>query len=130
MSSTQSKASQEAIEAATTAARAIAYNNGEDVVMLDLAPLLVVTDVFVIASGTSRRHVNTLVDEAESALREIGRKPIRREGTDHGQWVLLDYGDVVVHVFDKETRAYYDLARLWADASHIDVVPSSSEASV
>lgn len=94
--------------------------------MLDLSPLLVVTDVFVIASGTSRRHVNTLVDEAELALRELDRKPIRREGTEHGRWVLLDYGDVVIHVFDTETREYYDLGRLWADADRIDFVPSDA----
>ena len=113
-------ASPEAVSAATTAAAAIADKNGEDVVLLDLAGLMVVTDVFVMASGTSRRHVNTLVDEAEAALREADRKPIRREGTEHGQWVLLDYGDVVIHVFDKETRAYYDLGRLWADAPEIE----------
>ena len=93
---------------------------------MDLSGLLVVTDVFVVASGSSNRHVKTLVEEAEDALRTIGRKPIRREGTDHGAWVLLDYGDVVIHVFDRETRAYYELERLWADAPRIEFQPSSS----
>ncbi len=121
MTDSPSGAATDAIEAARVAAGAILDKNGEDVVLLDLAPLLVVTDVFVIASGTSRRHVNTLVDDAEEALRELGRKPIRREGTEHGQWVLLDYGDIVIHVFDRETREYYDLQRLWANAETIDL---------
>ena len=101
---------------------------GEDVSIMDLSELLVVTDIFLLASGTSKRHVKTLVDEAEEALRGLDRKPIRREGTDHGEWVLLDYGDVVIHVFDRETRAYYELERLWADAPRIEFTPSPSAA--
>ena len=120
MSSEAAKATPDAINAARVAATAIADKNGEDVRLLDLSGLLVVTDVFVLASGTSRRHVRTLVDDAEEALREIDRKPIRREGTDHGEWVLLDYGDVVIHVFDRETREYYDLEHLWANAPVIE----------
>ncbi|MDJ0791363.1 MAG: ribosome silencing factor [Acidimicrobiia bacterium] len=123
-----SKATPEAIEAARVAASAIHDKKGEDTVILDLSSLLVVTDIFLIASGTSTRHVKTLVDDAEEALRSIGRKPIRREGTDYGEWVLLDYGDLVVHVFDRDTRAYYDLERLWADAPLIEFAPSSSAA--
>ncbi len=118
-------ATPEAIEAATIAARAIADKKGEDIVILDLSNLLVVTDVFVIASGTSTRHVKSLVDDAEAALRETGRRPIRREGTDFGEWVLLDYGDVVFHIFDRDTRAYYELERLWADAPRIEFAAMS-----
>lgn len=119
-------ATPDAIEAARTAARAIDDKHGEDVVLLDLSGLLVVTDVFVVASGTSNRHVKSLVDDAELALRDLGRKPIRREGVDHGEWVLLDYGDVVIHVFDQQTRSYYELERLWADAPTIAFEASSS----
>jgi len=119
-------ATQDAIEAARAAAVAIDAKSGEDVVLLDLSRLLVVTDVFLLATGTSRRNVLTLVDEAVAALRVIGRQPIRKEGADHGQWVLLDYGDVVIHVFDRQTREYYDLERLWADAPRIEFEPSSS----
>ncbi|MGI9666942.1 MAG: ribosome silencing factor [Acidimicrobiia bacterium] len=126
MRSQTSKATPEAVDAARTAAQAIADKKGEDIVALDLSGLLVVTDVFLVASGNSTRHVKTLVDDAEEALRLIDRKPIRREGTDFGEWVLLDYGDLVVHVFDTETRAYYELERLWADAPRIEVVSSSS----
>jgi ribosome-associated protein len=126
MKHTTHKASPESVEAARIAALAISEKKGEDIVLLDLSNLLVVTDVFLVASGTSTRHVKTLVDDAALALRDAGRKPIRREGVDHGEWVLLDYGDVVIHVFDRETRAYYELERLWADAPRIEFEPSSS----
>lgn len=119
-------ATPDAITAARAAADAIADKSGEDISLLDLSGLLVVTDVFVLATGTSRRHVLTLVDEVVGALRGLDRAPIRREGADFGKWVLLDYGDVVVHVFDAETRAYYELERLWADAPRIEFVPTSS----
>ena len=97
--------------------------------MLDLSELLVVTDVFVIASGTSNRHVRTLADEVEAQLKaESDRAPLRREGREHSRWVLLDYGDLVIHVFDQETRDYYELERLWADAPVIEYEPASAEA--
>jgi len=86
----------------------------------------VLTDVFIIASGTSRRHVITLAEETEMQLKVQDRRPLRREGMDDGSWVLLDYGDVVVHVFDEETRAYYDLERLWADAPRLSFEPAIS----
>jgi len=121
-------ATQDAVDAARRAAEAIDAKSGEDLVLLDLSDLLVVTDVFVLATGTSRRNVLTLADEAVEALRELDRRPIRKEGTDHGQWVLLDYGDVIVHVFDRETREYYDLERLWAGAPRIEFEPRSSPA--
>lgn len=88
--------------------------------MLDVHELLVITDIFVIASGGSRRQVQALIDAVEDSLRGIDRKPLRREGEEDAQWVLLDYGDVVVHVFDHPTRAYYDLERLWGDAPRLD----------
>ncbi|MCL1595634.1 MAG: ribosome silencing factor [Actinomycetia bacterium] len=121
MSRNEPTASVESVAAAATAAQAISDKKGVDIAILDLSGLLVVVDVFVIASGTSTRHVKSLVDDVEEALRIGDRKPIRREGKDHGQWVLLDYGDLVVHLFDAETRTYYDLERLWADAPRIEV---------
>jgi ribosome-associated protein len=95
-------------------------------VLLDVSGLIVVTDVFIIASGTSRRHVMTLAEETEMQLKGVDRRPIRREGMEDGTWVLLDYGDVVVHVFDEETRRYYDLERLWADAPRLVFEPTGS----
>lgn len=97
--------------------------------LLDVSELLVVTDVFVIASGTSNRHVRTLADEVEGQLKANHRRqPLRREGREYSRWVLLDYGDMVVHVFDQETRDYYELERLWADAPVIEFEPTPSEA--
>lgn len=121
MSRNHKPASAESVSIATIAAQAISDKRGEDIAILDLSGLLVVTDVFLIASGTSTRHVKGLVDDVEDALRLNDRKPIRREGKEHGEWVLLDYGDLIVHVFEPETRAYYDLERLWADAPRIEV---------
>ena len=103
-----------------TVAAAIEDKKGYAVSLLDVSELVVVTDIFVIASGSSPRHVKTLVDEVEEALRPLERKPLRREGKEYGFWVLLDYGDVVVHVFDPDTRQFYDLERLWADAPRLE----------
>lgn len=112
----------EAIDTARTAAAAIADKKGLDVSLLDVSDLVVVTDLFLIATGTSTRHVKTLVDEVEYALKSSqARKPFRREGQEYGHWVLLDYGDVIVHVFDQETRDYYELERLWGDAPRLEV---------
>ena len=88
--------------------------------LLDVHELLVITDIFVIASGNTRRQVQSLIDGVEERLRQDDRKPLRREGQDEAQWVLLDYGDMVVHVFDTPTRAFYDLERLWGDAPRLD----------
>ena len=120
-------ASQRSIDVAHAAAQALNDKKGEDILILDVSGLLVVTDVFLLASGTSTRHVRSLMDDAEIALREVDRRPIRREGAEYGEWVLLDYGDVVIHVFEKETRAYYDLERLWADAPRIPFTSGTSE---
>ncbi len=122
-------ADQEVISAAEVAATAIAEKKGLSIALLDVSGLIVLTDVFVIATGTSNRHVKTLVEEVEMQLkRDRDRKPLRREGEAHGRWVLLDYGDVVVHVFDQETRAYYDLERLWGDAPRLEFDPVAAEA--
>jgi nicotinate (nicotinamide) nucleotide adenylyltransferase/ribosome silencing factor RsfS/YbeB/iojap len=126
MTNRANTATPDAIAAARTAAAALDDKAGEDIAILDLSDLLVVTDIFVLVTGTSRRNVLTLADETAAALRELDRRPIRKEGTDHGKWVLLDYGDVVIHVFDRETREYYDLERLWAGAPRIEFEPTSS----
>jgi ribosome-associated protein len=88
----------------------------------------VITDVFVIASGTSRRHVLTLAEAVEERLKAQERRPLRVEGMEDATWVLLDYGDVVVHLFDEATRRYYDLERLWSDAPRTDFDPASAPA--
>ncbi len=87
-----------------------------------------ITDVFVIAAGTSRRHVLTLAEAVEERLGHLGRRPLRREGLEHGTWVLLDYGDLIVHLFDEPTRRFYDLERLWIDAPRTEFDPAAASA--
>ena len=107
------------LDAALAAARAAMGKQGRDLAILDVHELIVITDYFVICSGTSERQVKTIVDEVERSLRNLDRKPVRREGETEGRWVLLDYVDVVVHVFAEEEREYYDLERLWRDAPRV-----------
>jgi ribosome-associated protein len=103
-------------DTAAAAARAAASKQAQDIVVLDVSRLIVITDHFVICTATSSRQIRTVVDEIERALREqLGVKPARREGEGDAGWWLLDYIDVVVHVFGPEERAYYDLERLWRD---------------
>src|SRR5207245_5662179 len=92
-----------------------------DPVVLDMSEHLRIVDYFVILSGANRRQVGTLVDEIRHKLREQGVKPLRVEGVEEGQWVLIDYGDVAIHVFLDETRRFYDLERLWSDAPRVTV---------
>jgi ribosome-associated protein len=106
-------------EVAVAAARAASEKQGSRIVILDVRDLIVITDSFVIASGSSDRQVRTIVEEVEKALRDLGVKPVRREGGE-GAWVLLDFVDVVVHVFGEEERDYYDLERLWRDAPGVE----------
>jgi ribosome-associated protein len=109
----------ESREVAVTAARAAAAKQATDVTILDVQGLIVITDYFVIASGQTDRQVKTIVEEVEKAVRDLGEKPVRREGEADSRWVLLDYVDVVVHVFAEEEREYYDLERLWRHAPRI-----------
>ena len=115
------------------AAAAASAKKGNDVVALDVGDILSITDAFVITSGTNVRQVRTIVDEIEKAMKEqLSAPPTSVEGLDDATWVLLDFGDIVVHVFLDETRAYYELERLWADAPRIDweqLVPASHSAS-
>ncbi|MDP9070842.1 MAG: ribosome silencing factor [Actinomycetota bacterium] len=105
---------------AAVAARAASAKKAEDTVILEVGPVLAITDAFVITSGTNSRQVNTIAEEVEAKVAEAGgRKPLRVEGLSDARWVLLDYGDFVVHVFLDEVRRYYDLERLWADAPRI-----------
>lgn len=106
-------------ELATLAARAASAKQARDVAVLDVRDLIVITDYFVIASGTNDRQVRTIAEEIERAVRERGLKPVRREGEREGRWVLLDFVDFVVHVFLDEERRYYGLERLWADAPSV-----------
>jgi ribosome-associated protein len=105
---------------AVEAARIASDLNCEDVVVMDLRGLSGVTDFFVIATGTSDRQMRSVADRIEEHGRKVGTRPFGRSGYQLGQWVLIDFVDVVVHVFDRERRAYYDLELLWGDAPKID----------
>ena len=99
---------------------AASSKKAERIVILDVSQQLVITDHFIICSGNTDRQVRTIADEVESRLlKERGLKAYRREGKTEGRWILLDYVDFVVHVFQKEDRDYYDLERLWSDAPAI-----------
>lgn len=106
---------------AVVAAAAAAAKKGEDVVVLEVGELLAITDAFVITHGANARQVRTIAEEVEDEVVAAGGpKPLRIEGLDDARWVLLDYGDFVVHVFLDEVRRFYDLERLWADAPRVD----------
>ena len=114
-------ASDHSIRLATIAAQAAHDKLAKNITLLDVSEHLVITDVFVICSGSSDRQVKAIVDAVEAALDEIDVDPIRREGEREGKWVLLDYFDFVVHVQQEEERSLYDLERLWRDCPHIPV---------
>ena len=105
---------------AITAARAAATKQATDIVVLDVHEVIVITDVFVICTASTQRQVKSVIEALEDALRDLGEKPVRREGEPEGGWWLLDYIDLVVHVFGEEEREYYDLERLWKDAPKVD----------
>ena len=112
-------ATDRAVELVTTAARAASDKLATDLLAFDVSDQLAITDAFLLASGSNDRQVKAIVDEVEDKLREIGAKPIRREGERDGRWVLIDYGEIVVHVQREEEREFYALERLWRDCPSI-----------
>jgi ribosome-associated protein len=115
------KYSNRSLELAAVAARAASEKKGEDTVVLEVGRVLAITDAFVITSASNDRLVRTIAEEVERKLKEDGGPgPLRVEGKSDAHWVLLDYGDFVVHVFLDEVRRYYDLERLWADAPKVE----------
>src|SRR5882672_6286838 len=106
---------------AVLAANAAASKKANDPLILDVGDVLSITDSFVIVSGTNTRQVRTIADEIEQQITEAGGpKPLRIEGLDDLRWVLVDYGEFVVHVFLQETREYYELERLWSDVPRVE----------
>ena len=114
-------ASDRALQLTYAAAHAAADRKAQEIIALDVSAQLVLTDVFLIASGTNERQVGAIVDAVEEALFKLGAKPLRREGKGQGRWVLIDFGDVVVHVQHAEDRVYYALERLWKDCPAISL---------
>ena len=115
-------APEESLDLSRVAAQAATDKLAQEVIGLDVSELVVITDVFLVCSGESERQVSAIVDGVEEALlKERRRKPLRREGERDARWVLLDYGDIVVHVQHAEDRAFYALERLWRDAPVLDL---------
>ena len=120
-------ASARATELALAAAQAAADKLAHDIVLLDVSEQLVITDVFILASAPNDRQVKAVVDAIEEALRDLGAKPVHREGAQEGRWVLLDFAEVVVHVQHEEERVHYALERLWKDCPVIPFVDRDLE---
>lgn len=107
-------------EWARTAAKAASAKGGEETLIIEVGAVLAITDAFVISSGRNTRQVKTIAEEVEARLKaDGGISPLRVEGLGDSHWILLDYGDLVIHVFLDETREYYDLERLWSDAPRV-----------
>jgi ribosome-associated protein len=110
-------ASEQVRALAQKAAEAVNEKLGQDIVAIDMTEQMVLSEVFLIATGANERQVEAIADEVFKKLAEIGEKPIRKEGK--GQWVLLDYSDLVVHIQSEELRGYYMLDRLWNDCPRL-----------
>ena len=115
-------------ELLTVAAAAADSKQGEDLVALDVSGPLPLTDIFLLATGRNERNVVAIAGEIEDKLLEFGVKTVRREGRAEGRWILLDFGDLVVHVFHEEDRMYYSLERLWKDCPAIPLELESARA--
>lgn len=105
---------------ACLAARVAAENKGRDILVLDMRSCTPLFDYFILATGTSRRQIHTLAEETDAALRAEGDSRLSIEGYEASKWIVQDYGDILVHVFDPDTREYYKLEELWADAQRVD----------
>lgn len=106
-------------EMARIAYEAISDKKGEDIKIIDITGVSVLADYFIIANGTNESQVNAIVDHVEEELHKAGYILKQREGRSGASWILLDFGDVIVHVFDKDNRLFYDLERIWKDGKNI-----------
>ncbi|MBI1746173.1 MAG: ribosome silencing factor [Acidobacteria bacterium] len=104
-----------------TVVQSIDDKKGSDIVVLDISQVASFTDYFIICTGTSTTQMQTVVDTIRERLRESGERPAHMEGYNTAEWILLDYGSFIVHVFSAKARAFYDLERLWSDGRRIDV---------
>ena len=103
------------------AVHALEEKKGEDISVIDISEVSVMADYFVIANGSSETQVRALVESVEEALEKEGYIRKQREGTHKAGWVLLDFSDVIIHIFDKENRLFYDLERIWRDGKSIEI---------
>ncbi|WP_340138016.1 ribosome silencing factor [Dissulfurispira thermophila] len=109
----------ESRDKAIEAAKAAIDKKAKDTVILELKDITIIADYFVVCSGESTTQVRAIVENVEKKLKEHRQKPMGIEGLNTARWVLMDYGDVIIHVFEEETRAYYELEKFWLDAPRI-----------
>lgn len=112
---------EKAKEMARIAYNALDEKKGEDIKIIDIAGVSVLADYFIIANGNNESQVKALVDHVEECLYKAGYQLKQREGYGTGSWVLLDFSDIIVHIFDKENRLFYDLERIWRDGKDVDI---------
>ena len=118
--SKESVRNESAVDRAVLCARVAEDHKGKDILVLDLRGLTPIFDFFVIATGSSRRQIHTLAEEIDSAMHAQDQQRLSIQGYEASRWIVQDYGDVLVHVFDAEAREYYGLEDLWADAPRLD----------
>ena len=112
---------EQAMNMARIAYEALADKKGEDIKVLDISEISPIADYFVISNGTSSSQVDALVDNVEEKMRKAGYSLKQQEGTNSGTWVLMDYGDIIVHIFDKENRSFYNLEHIWSDGREVEM---------
>lgn len=115
----------DAIKLAELAYKALDDKQAVDIKVLDIGHVTVMADYFIIAHGNNPNHVKALIDNTEEKLDKAGFVPKHVEGYNTANWILLDYGDVIIHIFGKDDRLFYDLERIWSDGKKIDFSPQS-----
>lgn len=111
----------EAKEMAKLAIKAMEDKKAEDISLIDISEVSVIADYFLIASGSNRSQIQAMIDNVEETLGRAGAALKQIEGYDTANWVLMDYGDIIVHVFDRDNRLFYDLERIWRDGKKVDI---------
>ena len=110
----------ESRELAKIACQALSEKKAEDIRIIDISEISVLADYFLIANGTNTNQIQAMVDAVDEALGKAGHPPKQIEGNQHSSWVLMDFGDIIVHIFSKEDRLFYDLERIWRDGKMIE----------
>lgn len=108
-------------EKLSAAVKTLDIKKAEDIKVIGISDLTIIADYFIIANGTSSTHARSLADEVEFRLKEQGLEPRQIQGNNGSNWIILDYSDVVIHIFNKEMREFYNLERLWQDGSEVDI---------
>ncbi len=112
---------EQAKQMASIAFKALDDKQGEDIRVIDISDISIIGDYFIIANGTNESQVRALVDNVEYELEKAGYSVKQREGYGNSSWTLLDFGDIIIHVFDKENRLFYNLERIWSDGKAVDI---------